>query len=68
MLLYTDPGSGAMIWQLLLAFIFGATFYFSRFKEWISARMNKAKATSSIDAGQDSYAVKTATTASSTEE
>lgn len=62
MLLYTDPGSGAMIWQLLLAFIFGATFYFSRFKEWISARMNKGKEISPVDAGQDSYAAKTTTT------
>lgn len=67
MLLYTDPGSGAMIWQLLLAFIFGATFYFSRFKEWISARMNKGKETSPVDAGQDSYTAKTAPIASTEE-
>ena len=25
--LYTDPGSGALIWQLLLASIFGGMFY-----------------------------------------
>jgi len=39
-MLYADPGSGAMIWQLLLALFFGATFYFSRFKTWIAARLN----------------------------
>jgi hypothetical protein len=26
-LLYTDPGSGALLWQLLLAAFFGALFY-----------------------------------------
>jgi hypothetical protein len=25
--LYTDPGSGALLWQLMLAAIFGALFY-----------------------------------------
>jgi hypothetical protein len=41
-LLYTDPGSGAMIWQLLVAAGLGVAFYFrhylSRIKAIISAR------------------------------
>lgn len=34
MMLYADPGSGAMIWQLGLAIFFGGAFYFARLKEW----------------------------------
>jgi hypothetical protein len=30
-LLYTDPGSGAMIWQLLVAAGLGAAFYFRHY-------------------------------------
>lgn len=41
-MLYADPGSGAMIWQLLLAFFFGASFFFNRIKTriacWLSDR------------------------------
>ncbi|MGB9177711.1 MAG: hypothetical protein WCB68_00580 [Pyrinomonadaceae bacterium] len=43
MILYADPGSGAMIWQLLLAFFFGATFYFSRLKGWLRSRVGEKK-------------------------
>ena len=43
MMLYADPGSGAMIWQLLLAFFFGATFYFSRLKGWLRSRVGERK-------------------------
>ena len=38
-MLYADPGSGVLIWQLLLALIFGATFYFSKLKKWAIARL-----------------------------
>ena len=31
LLLYTDPGSGAMIWQLLVAAGLGAAFYFRHY-------------------------------------
>ena len=30
-LLYTDPGTGALIWQLFAAAIFGAAFYFRQY-------------------------------------
>jgi len=33
-MMYADPGSGAMIWQLGLALFFGGAFFFSRVKEW----------------------------------
>ncbi len=32
---YTDPGSGAMIWQMLAAGFVGVMFYFRRFTTWI---------------------------------
>ncbi|MCM3902253.1 MAG: hypothetical protein ND866_11150 [Pyrinomonadaceae bacterium] len=36
--IYTDPGYGTLIWQLLLAGIFGGMFYFRRFKGFLSRR------------------------------
>jgi hypothetical protein len=35
---YTDPGSGMLIWQMLLAAIAGAAFYFRRFTSWFRNR------------------------------
>ena len=32
---YTDPGSGALIWQMLLAASFGAVFYFRKLLSWL---------------------------------
>jgi hypothetical protein len=37
-LAYTDPGSGALIWQLLVAAFAGALFYFRRFAFWLKKR------------------------------
>ncbi len=37
---YIDPGSGALILQLLLAAFFGAIFFVRRIKLWIRARVN----------------------------
>ncbi len=34
-LFYADPGSGALLWQLLGAFFFGLLFYVRRFAAWI---------------------------------
>jgi hypothetical protein len=34
-LLYADPGSGALIWQLLVAAFIGSMFYFRRIKDWL---------------------------------
>ncbi len=38
-LAYTDPGSGAMIIQLLTAFGLMAAFYFSRAWHWVAKRL-----------------------------
>ncbi|MBI4464873.1 MAG: hypothetical protein HY647_09240 [Acidobacteria bacterium] len=36
---YTDPGSGALLWQALVAGAFGLLFYARRFwYQWISRR------------------------------
>lgn len=44
-LLYTDPGTGALIWQLLAAAVFGGMFYFrsffARVKESLAARKSE---------------------------
>jgi hypothetical protein len=35
---YTDPGSGALIWQMLVAGLVGVTFYFRRITAWFKNR------------------------------
>jgi hypothetical protein len=35
---YTDPGSGALIWQALTAGIVGALFYVRRFTSWFKGK------------------------------
>lgn len=35
---YADPGSGALLWQLIGSFFIGLLFYFRRFAAWISPR------------------------------
>lgn len=46
-LLYTDPGTGAMIWQLLAAAGLGAAFYFrhylGRLRALLSTRKNRGR-------------------------
>jgi hypothetical protein len=38
-MLYADPGSGVLIWQLLLALFFGATFYFTKLRHWAISKI-----------------------------
>jgi hypothetical protein len=38
-MLYADPGSGVLIWQLLLALFFGATFYFTKLRHWAISKV-----------------------------
>jgi len=38
---YTDPGTGAMIWQMLVAGVVGAAFYFRRFTTWFKNKGRK---------------------------
>lgn len=44
MMMYADPGSGVLIWQLLIALFFGAAFYFSKLRLWVSAKFRPARA------------------------
>jgi hypothetical protein len=40
---YTDPGSGALVWQLLVASFFGIMFYVRSFIRKITATMSNRK-------------------------
>jgi len=35
---YTDPGTGALIWQMLVAGLVGVGFYFRRLTSWFKGR------------------------------
>jgi hypothetical protein len=35
---YTDPGSGALIWQVLVGGLVGAMFYFRKITSWFKGR------------------------------
>ena len=35
---YTDPGSGALIWQMAVAGLVGVSFYFRRRTAWFKSR------------------------------
>jgi hypothetical protein len=41
--LYTDPGSGALVWQLLVASFVGGLFYIRSFIRRIAAKMSDRK-------------------------
>jgi len=38
---YTDPGTGALIWQMLLATSVGAMFYARRIVNWMRGLLNR---------------------------
>ena len=40
---YTDPGSGALIWQMLAAGFVGLMFYVRRFTGWFRARRKSSQ-------------------------
>jgi hypothetical protein len=52
---YTDPGSGALVWQLLVASFFGVLFYVRTFIRRITAMMSgrRSKEESIRQAGVD---------------
>lgn len=44
MMAYLEPGSGTLIWQLvILSFFLGTIFFISKFKGWVLSRTQKAK-------------------------
>ena len=49
-LAYTNPGSGAMIIQLLTTFALMAAFYFSRARHWVAKRLGLGSSSSQSDA------------------
>jgi hypothetical protein len=49
-MLYADPGSGILIWQMLLALFIGATFYFSKFRTWVITKLKHARHAETSDA------------------
>lgn len=50
-LAYTDPGSGAMIIQLLTTFALMAAFYFSRARQWVAKQLGLGNGTPESDRG-----------------
>ena len=48
-MLYADPGSGVLIWQLLLALFFGAAFYFTKLRHWATSKFRPARARQAED-------------------
>jgi hypothetical protein len=43
LLFYTDPGSGALLMQLIAATLLGGLFYFRRLKDFIFRKSNAEK-------------------------
>lgn len=43
-LLYTDPGAGTLVWQLLLAAFFGGMFYVRKLKDLVQRRKDRTSA------------------------
>lgn len=41
---YTDPGSGALLWQIGVAAIFGGLFYVKRALDWVQGRFSRNSA------------------------
>ncbi|MGH9719546.1 MAG: hypothetical protein ACRD8O_05000 [Bryobacteraceae bacterium] len=53
---YTDPGTGALIWQLVAAGAVGLLFYFRKVTTWLKPK-KKAEAASGLQDGARSPAV-----------
>lgn len=60
LLFYTDPGSGMMLLQVLLAFVGGVVFYFRKFFYKLFGK-NKAAAAELPDAEEDVFGNSTST-------
>jgi hypothetical protein len=48
-LAYTDPGSGALLWQLAVSGFLGLVFYFSRARAWIARKLKRGDKQSTPD-------------------
>jgi hypothetical protein len=71
-LLYGDPGSGSLIWQLLLAAVFGLIFYVRyytrRVREAIRTRGDKQDAAALSEKTEDAHAAAVESRANAPEE
>ena len=47
---YTDPGSGALLWQLLVGAALGLLFYFRKIMYWVRTRVSGVKNSSAVKA------------------
>lgn len=54
-MLYADPGSGVLIWQLLLALFFGATFSFSKLRHWATAKLRLERKADGAKSTEETY-------------
>ena len=43
-MMYTDPGSGALLWQLVVSAFLGGLFYVSRLGNWIGRKVHRSGA------------------------
>jgi uncharacterized membrane protein len=57
-MLYADPGSGVLIWQILLALVFGVTFYFTKLRHWLVAKVRPERNDPSRNTAEEAYASK----------
>jgi hypothetical protein len=40
---YADPGTGALLWQMIAAGFVGLLFYFRKFTSWFGRKKDKAR-------------------------
>jgi hypothetical protein len=57
-MLYADPGSGVLIWQLLLAIFFGGTFYFTKLRHWAVSKIRPERNDLQPKSAHDAHAAK----------
>ena len=49
---YTDPGSGALIWQMLVAGLVGAAFYVRKFTSWLRRKWESTDTDQAVEEKQ----------------
>lgn len=57
-MIYADPGSGILIWQLVLALFFGTTFFFTKLRHWISSKLRPNHDNEALKAATEDYTAK----------
>jgi hypothetical protein len=57
-MIYADPGSGILIWQLLLALFFGTTFFFTKLRHWVASKLRPNHDNETLKAAAEDYTAK----------